>query len=212
MARAVFVKSAQKAIYKNGKRVEYVSQKGKRIGQTLSKIDKTIPENENDEVFIAKGESYWWWAFQYGGKHFSKTQPKASQLTQSNYLSQLYDIQERLNEVQVNSPGDVEFCIDEFKDEIENLKDETDSSLQNMPEQLQQVPTGELLQERIDALDNAISELESIDCDYEEPDDEMIKEEIGDSCTDEEIEEKKNEKLQEWLDEKISEIQSISLE
>ena len=32
MARATFVNKAQKDIYQNGKRVEYVSQKGKREG------------------------------------------------------------------------------------------------------------------------------------------------------------------------------------
>lgn len=49
MARATFVKSAQKDIYTYGKRVEYVSQKGKRKGQTLSKTDKTIPRDEKLE-------------------------------------------------------------------------------------------------------------------------------------------------------------------
>lgn len=219
MAKATFVKSAQKTIYEKGKRVEYVSEKGKRKGQTISKIDRTIPADENDKVFIAKGESYWWWQFKNSAKQLSKERPKTSQLTQSNYLSQLYDIQERLEQATAESPDDLESLIDEFKSELESLKEETESSLENMPESLQSSPTGELLQERIDALDNAISEMENIETDYEEPDEEEIKDELkeeeGDEDyepTEEEVEQKKKEHLDEWMDEKISELQGIGLE
>lgn len=227
MARATFVKSAQKTIYQNGKRVEYVSVKGKREGQTLSKIDRTIPQDDKDPVFIAKGESYWWWAFKNGGKYLSKTQPKQSQLTQSNYLGQLYTIQEQMDEIECNDPADIEGLIDGFKSDLENLRDETQGSLDNMPEGLQQGDTGQLLQERIDACENAISEFENIEFDYEEPDESDIIQELKDEYegqkeeteTGEEwepaselIEERKQEKAQEWIDEKVSEIQSVSLE
>lgn len=221
MARATFVKAAQKNIYENGKHVSYVSEKGKRKGQTLQKLDRTIPKNKEDKILIAKGESYYWWAFKNGGKHFSKTPPKASQLTQSNYLSQLYDIQDRINEIQVDSWEDLESIIDEFKNDLESLKDETQGSLDNMPESLQSSPTGELLQERIDSLENAISEFDSIDFQYEEPDDSDIIEELKEeedsedenwTPTDEAIQERKQEKAQEWIDEKVSEIQNISFD
>ena len=59
MAKVNFVKSARKPIYQRGRRVEYVSKKGKREGQTLSKIDRTLPEDEKDEIFINVGESYY---------------------------------------------------------------------------------------------------------------------------------------------------------
>lgn len=219
MARATFVKSAQKDIYTHGKRVTYTSQKGKREGQELSKLDRTIPADEKDMVFIAKGESYYWWQFQNSPKHFSKERPKQSQLTQSNYLSQLYTIQEQMDDFAPESAEDIESFVDTIKSDLESLKDETESSLENMPESLQSSPTGELLQERIDALDNAISEFDGIDFDYEEPDEDAIKDELKDENddedyepTEEEIDERKQEKLQEWLDEKISEIQSIGLE
>lgn len=222
MARATFVKSAQKTIYENGKRVEYVSEKGKRKGQTLYKIDRTIPRDDNDKVFIEKGQSYWWWAFKNGGKHLSKTKPKASQLTQSNYLSQLYDLQDRIGAISADSPEELESVIDELKSDIESLKDETESSLDNMPESLKYSPTGELLQERIDALDNAISELENIDYDYDEPTlEDWVSEnnledadEEGNEWQEEnnEFVEWKDEKLQEWLSDRIGEVQDVSLD
>lgn len=225
MAKANFVKSAQKDIYQNGKQVNYVSQKGKREGQTLSKTDRTLPANNKDEILIAKGESYYWWQFKNGPKHISKDRPKQSQLTQSNYLGQLYSIQEEMDEMICEDASDVESFVDSIKEQLESLKEETESSLENMPESLQSSPTGELLQERIDALDNAISEFDGIDFDYEDPDEDDIKNEIAEEedidtekenweeeITQDMIESKKQEKLQEWLDEKISEVQSISLE
>lgn len=223
MAQATFVKKAQKDIYENGKYVKYTSKKGKREGQELSKLDRTVPKDKDDKIYIAKGESYYWWAFKNGGKHFSKERPKASQLTQSNYLSQLYTIQERMDEIKVESPEDLESIIDEIRSDLESLKEETEGSLENMPESLQSSPTGELLQERIDALDNAISELEGIDCsDYEEPDLDQYKDEMNEDTEADDYEEPteespdyldwKQDKFNEWADEKINELQSISLE
>lgn len=52
--------------------------------------------------------------------------------------------------------------LESIKSEVESLKDDLQDRLDNMPEQLQYSPTGELLQERIDGLDSAIDELDSI--------------------------------------------------
>ncbi len=226
MARATFVKAAQKDIYTHGKNVKYKSEKGKRAGQELTKLDRTIPKDEKDTIFIAKGEPYYWWQFMHGNKNFSKEAPRQSQLTQSNYLSQLYSLQESLEDFAPETPEDLIEFVDNLKSDLESLKDECDSSLQNMPESLQSSPTGELLQERIDALDNAISEFDGLDLDYEELDEDDLKEEIAEEndieiddedkwkeqITEEQLEEKKQEKAQEWLDEKLSEVQGISFE
>lgn len=48
-------------------------------------------------------------------------------------------------------------------DELNNIRDQCQDSLDNMPEGLQEGDTGQLLQERIDTLDSVISELENID-------------------------------------------------
>lgn len=48
---------------------------------------------------------------------------------------------------------------------LEDLRDQAQDSLDNMPEQLQYSESGEILQERIDSLEDAISELEGIDID-----------------------------------------------
>ena len=46
---------------------------------------------------------------------------------------------------------------------LDELKSELECRLDNMPEQLQECDSGLILQERIDALDDAINELDSID-------------------------------------------------
>jgi len=226
MAKASFIKSARKPIYERGKRVEYVSQKGKREGQTLSKIDRTIPADENDRILINKGESYWTWSFMYGGTYYSKTQPKPSQLTSSEFLSTVYGIQEEMDEWNPEDTDNVSEFVDDIKSRLEELRDETQDKLDNMPEQLQEADTGQLLQERIEALENAINEFDCLDdLEYEEPDEKDIKDQIAedegidideegweDSITEEKIEEKKADLKSNWLEEKIEEIKNISIE
>lgn len=53
--------------------------------------------------------------------------------------------------------------LTELISNLEEIRDDLQSRLDNMPESLQYGPTGELLQERIDGLDSAIGDLESID-------------------------------------------------
>lgn len=207
MARAHYVNKAQKNIYVQGKRVEYVSEKGKRQGQTLSKIDKTIPDNKDDQILIAKGEPYWWWQFMHGGKHYSKTQPRPSQLTQSGFLSTLYEVQERIVDFECDNKDDFDSFRDEVVSDLQSLLDDTQSSLDSMPEHLQE---SSVSYERIPALEEYISELEGIECDYDE--DELrdeVKEENEDADEDA-IEELLKEKIQEKVNDAIEELQNCS--
>lgn len=225
MATATFIKSARKNIYVNGKRVEYVSQKGKREGQTLSKIDRTIPQDENDRVLIARGESYWTWSFMNGGTFVSKTKPRESQLTSSEFMSTYYSIKEEIEDWAPESVEDVESFVETIKEEIESLKDETQEKLDNMPEQLKYAPVGELLQERIDSLDETYNELDFFDYTYEEPEEDEIKEKIAEeegidtnvdgweeTITEDQMESMKDALITEWLEEKVNEMNEISFE
>lgn len=109
--------------------------------------------------------------------------------------------------------------------QVEELRNTTQESLDNMPENLQNSSTAELLQERIDSVENALSEIESIDLDYEEKEDEELKELVAedksidtedenwqDEITDEEINDKRQELESEWVQEKLEELQAISFE
>lgn len=160
MAKANFVNKARKNIYVNGKVVKYVSQKGKRKGQTLEKLDRTQPENKQDKIFIKKGESYWHWTFMGGITHISKERPKQSQLTQSEFLSSVYQIEEAMQEASSITEDEVQ----EWISELESILDEVQDRLSSMPEQLQESSSsGQLLQERIDNLEQWIESLQSVD-------------------------------------------------
>jgi hypothetical protein len=128
--------------------------------QFVKSARKDIPGTD-----IKKGDSYFWWKFRFGGKRTSKTYPSRSQLTQSSFLQTVYDIEDRIASCSFADMDDAEEQIQGFVDELNELRDTCQESLDNMPEQLQYAPTGELLQERIDALESAISDLESITVD-----------------------------------------------
>jgi len=135
---------------------------------------------DHKEIGVKKGESYWWWKFRFGGIHKSKTQPKASQLTQSEFLGTMYDLQERISDLRNEAtPEDLQSMVEEIVSDIQQLGEDCQEKLDNMPEQLQYAPTGEMLQERIDGCEQWASDLESVDFDTDIDEDE-IRQEIRD--------------------------------
>lgn len=206
MARATFVKKAKKPIYLHGKLVEYVSKRGKRAGQTLTKLDRSQPEDENDEILINVGESYYTWCFYGRQPQYSKERPKPSQLTQNWFKQELYSIQEKIEDFEPEEIEDVATFIDEIRNDAESLRDECQEHLDNMPEQLQDSDSGQTLQERIDNLDSVIVDIDNFDSEFES---EIEKE---DDETDEEFLERQSEEKQQWLDDKMSEINDIDFD
>ena len=116
-----------------------------------------------------KGESYFWWKFRYGGKRYSLTRPRPSQLTQSAYYGSIRALVEQIEDTNITDNNDFTSLRDEVTSELENIGSESQNSLDNIPESLQYAPTGELLQERIDACEMAQSDIENIDEVDEEP-------------------------------------------
>lgn len=127
------------------------------------RIDKSKPRDKQDTLFCKKGDIYYSWKFRYGPVRKSLSYPKDYQLTSSEFLIAVYVTNEEISEVDENTLNE------EFRDEIlqrlEELRDEQDEKINNMPEQLQSSDTGELLQQRYDELESMISDLESLDFD-----------------------------------------------
>ena len=194
MAKATFIKAARKDIYVQGKLVEATHERGKNAGQKYWKRDRTQPADADDKILIHKGESYWTWAFMNGPQMYSKTAPRQSQLTRSEFMSTYYSIMEEVEDwnPEFQDGEDVlEEFIDTITEELEELRDETQDRLDNMPESLQDSDTGQLLQERIDECDSLIDDFGAIDTtpDYDE------------EATDEEKEE--------WWEDKVQEMKDI---
>lgn len=61
--------------------------------------------------------------------------------------------------------GVSEDVIEQIADELESIRDDLQDRLDNMPEGLQEGDAGQILQDRIDCLEYAIDELNSIDID-----------------------------------------------
>jgi len=120
---------------------------------------------------IKKGDSYYWFKFRFGSKQCSTTYPKPWELTQSEFLSTLYQLQDEQQNFSADDFDELESNVETFIDDVRSLQDATQESFDNIPEQLQDAPTGELLTERIDGLESWIGELENFDFenDVEEP-------------------------------------------
>jgi len=144
---------------------------------TVKKARKDYPD-----FGIKKGDTYYYWSFNFGPTVKSKTYPKRSQLTRSDFLAQLWDLEDGLPERfhNLDNVSDIESELETLKDEIQNLLDGTQEKYDNMPEQLQESSdAGQTLQERIDALENWISDLDGINLD---PIEDIIQEILDTSC------------------------------
>lgn len=119
---------------------------------------KAVPENG-----IAKGDSYYWWKFRFGGKHVSKTQPKPSQLTQSEFTSTVLSIGENIDNLSCETLEDLQSERDSLVNEIQELGEAQQEKHDNMPDSLQDGEVGELLNSRAEACEEWATELENVD-------------------------------------------------
>lgn len=97
----------------------------------------------------------------------SDCKPERSELTSSEYLAWLYNLQDHCEEL---FDLDSVEGKDELYSEIENMKDDLESRRDDMPEQLQEVGSGEILGNRIESLESCMDELDCMD-DYPDEDD-----------------------------------------
>lgn len=173
----------------------------------VAKARKDIPGTD-----IKKGDSYYWWKFRHGGKHYSKTRPRPSQLTQSDFYSQVYGMQEEIEDVEAND-GLPDF-VEDIASRLEDLASECEDKVQNMPEGLQQGSTAELLTERAEACRNAAEEFRALD--LSEWDENFDEPEREDDDTDETYEAKleaaREEAEQAWWDEKLDAVREVSID
>lgn len=123
---------------------------------TVQKARKDQPEHG-----ISKGDTYYWWKFRNSGKQVSKQYPTKSQLTQSDFLQSVYELE---NSIGCFTWASVEEEVEDLIEELSELVETCRESLENMPEHLQESsPTGEILQERIDNLEMWVDGLLNID-------------------------------------------------
>jgi len=109
---------------------------------------------------IPVGSSYYWWQFAFSPKNISKERPKPQRLTRSDYEITVMDIQDAIDGLTIDNLEDEVSII---VSNIDDLKEECEEKLSNMPEQLQDGDVGQLLQERIDTLEDWSSNIQGVD-------------------------------------------------
>lgn len=118
---------------------------------------------------IRRGDTYYKWRTRPGGRgsgitHRSATYPKPWQLTRSPFLQQLYLIQDEIANLETGEPGDgsLESEVLNLAQRLRELGEQCQESLDNMPDVLRETSeSGLLLQERIDACEQAADDLEA---------------------------------------------------
>lgn len=128
---------------------------------------------------ICKGESYYKIVERFSSPKIrcAQCKPQRSELTNSEYLSWLYNLQDNLSTL-------YDLREEEAKDELYIELEEQQSDLQdrfdNIPEQLQEGDAGQTLQDRIDSLDSAMSDLDYLEFPQREDvyDEDLTEEEI----------------------------------
>ena len=129
--------------------------------------------NSSCESLIKVGENY----YRFSLSRFQKLRilclackPTRSQMTGSDFLSTMYAIEDdEIQGVTIEAIAeDGQNVLDNIVGQLEELRDETEGKRDNMPEQLQDAPSGELLQSRYDSVEEMLSELEDVDLEIDE--------------------------------------------
>lgn len=120
---------------------------------------------------IKVGDSYFWWktrmkGMKAGTMHYSKTRPRPSQLTMSEYFGTAYAIQENIEDAceNVETKEDVQMLAETFRESAEQVRElgeQQEEKFNNMPEGLQQGDTGQLLEQRSQQCQTVADELEA---------------------------------------------------
>ena len=125
---------------------------------------------------VKTGDSYYWWEFRFGGMLRQKNKPRRSQLTQSGFLGQVWDIEDEIEALTLEEL--ISSGMDEIIERIRELGQEQEDKLSNMPDQLQETGSGEMLRGRVDMCEEWASNLEQVEI----PDLEEVLGEIQGCC------------------------------
>jgi hypothetical protein len=120
-----------------------------------------VKSARKDNPVAKKGESYYWWKPMIGGrgasKRYSKERPSRSQLTNSEFLSQLYGIEDE-QITKATEPQDLRDAAEALRE----LGQEEQGKFDNMPDGLQQGDTGQMIEERAQNCESWADELDTI--------------------------------------------------
>lgn len=123
-----------------------------------------VAKARKDNRAVNKGEPYYWWKPRYGGKRYSATRPKPSQLS-SGRKAEVMACQEDFAEALdgATTYDDIRAVCEDTANRLRELGDEYREGVYNMPENLQDGDQAQRMNEMADGLDAQADELESLD-------------------------------------------------
>jgi hypothetical protein len=113
---------------------------------------------------IKKGDMYYYTRIKtgpYSSREIRQLKPiRPSQMTTSDFLSQFYGLQERLQDYS-GGIADLAGELNDIASEARSIGEEEQGKYDNMPEPLQQGDTGQMIEERAQAMEAWAESLES---------------------------------------------------
>jgi len=135
-----------------------------------------VKKARKDNPAVKKGEAYFWWKFAYAPKRYSKTRPRASQLTLSEKMARYYEAQETIEDL--DTQGEIDTVIEALQgvgEEVQEIANEYQESADNIRDAFTESPTADECDEKVFAceetvacIEDAVSTLQDLDL---EPDD-----------------------------------------
>lgn len=148
----------------------------------MPRVHSQVARKDYPEHGIKKGTTYYWWKFRHGGKRYSATRPRASQLTQSDKLSRVYAADEALQDAigAASSPEDLVSALNDAAEVAREVAEEYTESADNIEQSFSSSPTADDCREKAgelegwaDELEEAVSQIESLDEDDGDEDQQM---------------------------------------
>lgn len=124
-----------------------------------------VKKSRVDNDAVKRGAPYYWWKLPYGEKTVSATYPSRSQLTNSDYLGCVFDLQDSLSEFTIDDSEDFEAMLEEISEVIGDISEQCQTNLDNMKKNLHAAPNGRLLIARIAILDVVQAQLDGMSFD-----------------------------------------------
>jgi hypothetical protein len=116
--------------------------------------------DETGKLIVAKGQMYYWWKFKNRDRQISPTKPHSDVLKKygpTEFETNMSDYESRKDDCEYNEDE-----RDSLVSDIEEYRDDLQSRLENIPEQLQEAS---VLNEYIEQLDLLVEELNDFDYD-----------------------------------------------
>ena len=121
----------------------------------MARIKHQKAAKDYPEAGIKKGQMYYYTRIKtgpYSSRQIRQLTPiRPSQMTTSEFLSQFYSLQEQLGDFK-GGIDELESFLEELASDARNLGEEEQGKYDNMPEPLQQGDTGQMIEERAQAM------------------------------------------------------------